>query len=49
MLGMSDSHNKELRRQQKQQRKLEETMQHQENQNQRDEQLKIQLQWLNKQ
>lgn len=46
---MSDRYHQELIRQQEEQRKLEETMQHQEGQKQRDEHLKTQLEWLNRQ
>lgn len=46
---MSDSYQEELKRQQTEQRKLEETMQRHPKTKQRDEQLKTQLEWLNKQ
>jgi hypothetical protein len=46
---MSDRHLEALRRQQEQQSHLEEVMQRQESQQQRDEHLKTQMEWLNKQ
>jgi hypothetical protein len=46
---MKDLYQEELRRQAQEQRKLEETMQRHPDTQEHDEQLKIQLEWLNKQ
>jgi len=46
---MSDRYQQELRRQETLQRQLEEKMQRQETQRQREEHLKTQMEWLNKQ
>jgi hypothetical protein len=45
---MSDKYHEELRRQQVMQNQLEEQMYHQENQKQRDEHIKNQMEWLMK-
>jgi hypothetical protein len=46
---MPDRYQEELRRQEQEQRKLEETMQRHPQTQEHDDQLKIQLEWLNKQ
>ncbi len=46
---MSDLYQKELKRQETLQKQLEEKMERQETQKQRDEQVKTQMEWLNKQ
>jgi hypothetical protein len=46
---MPDPHRAEMERQQKLQGQLEQQMQHQETEKQREEHIKTQLDWLNKQ
>lgn len=46
---MSDRHREEMERQQKLQGQLEQQMHHQETERQREEHIKTQLDWLNKQ